>query len=135
MEILTMKKLLAVSAFVSLALLSTGPALSATLGDVEGQVLVNGVPGTQGQALAAGDVVTIGEQGGQASIVLAEGCSLTAGPGQVVTVPAAFQCPPPVAGGVDGAHAAAATGIGVLAAGGIGYVIGDDNDDDTPASP
>jgi ribosome-associated protein YbcJ (S4-like RNA binding protein) len=130
-----MKKLLMASALAALSLTSTGTVTAATLGNVEGQVLVNGVPGTEGQTLAAGDVVTIGEQGGQASIVLAEGCSLTASPGQVVTVPAAFECPPPVAGGINANHAVMATGIGLLAGGGIGYAIGDDNDDDTPASP
>ena len=131
-----MKKLLIASALAALSLTSTGTVTAATLGNVEGQVLVNGVPGTAGQTLAAGDVVTIGEQGGQASIVLAEGCSLTASPGQVVTVPAAFECPAPVAGGTNTNFTALATGIGVLAGGGIGYVVGDDNDDDdTPASP
>jgi ribosome-associated protein YbcJ (S4-like RNA binding protein) len=127
--------LLIASAAASLALLSNGDAVSATLANLQGQVLVNGLPATEGQTVAAGDVVTIGEQGGQASIVLAEGCSLTASPGQVVTVPAAFECPPPVAGGINANHAVMATGIGLLAGGGIGYAIGDDNDDDTPASP
>lgn len=133
-----MKKLFIASAFASLALLSNGPAVSATLANLQGQVLVNGVPATEGQTVAAGDVVTIGEQGGEASIVLAEGCSLTASPGQVVTVPAAFQCPPPVAGGITPGYAAVAAGVGLLAGGGIGYAIGDDDDDDDhdrPASP
>jgi ribosome-associated protein YbcJ (S4-like RNA binding protein) len=135
MEISAMKKLFIASAFASLALLSNGPAVSATLANLQGQVLVNGVPATEGQTVAAGDVVTIGEQGGQASIVLAEGCSLTASLGQVVTVPASFQCPPPVAGGINPSQAAIATGLGVLAGGGIGYAVGDDNNDDKPASP
>jgi len=132
-----LRKLLIASAAASLALLSNGPAVSATLANLQGQVLVNGLPATEGQTVAAGDVVTIGEQGGQASIVLAEGCSLTASPSQVVTVPAAFECPPPTAGGIDSTYAAVVTGAGLLAGGGIGYAVGDDNndDDDTPASP
>jgi hypothetical protein len=130
-----MKKLLIASTLVTLSLASISATTAATLSNIQGQVLVNGVPGTEGQTLAAGDVVTIGEQGGQASVLLAEGCSLSASPGQVVTVPAAFQCPPPMAGGINATHAAMIGGIGLLAGGGIGYAVGDNNNHDHRASP
>jgi hypothetical protein len=130
-----MKKLLIASALATLSLATAGTASAVTLNDIQGQILVNGEPGTEGQALATGDVVTVGEQGGQASVVLAEGCTLLVKPGQVVTVPTEFQCAPPVAGGINPTHTAIAAGIGLLAGGGIGYAVGDDDDDDHPASP
>ena len=131
-----MKKLLIASALSTLSLAMAGTASAVTLSNVQGQVLVNGAPGTDGQALAAGDVVTIGEQGGQASVALAEGCTLPVKPGQVVTVPTEFKCAPAVAGGMNPTHTAIAAGIGLLAGGGIGYAIGDDNNHhDQPASP
>jgi opacity protein-like surface antigen len=131
-----MKKLLFASTLAALSLATAGAASAVTLNNIQGQILVNGVPGTEGQALATGDVVTVGEQGGEASVVLAEGCALSVKPGQVVTVPAEFKCAPPVAGGINPTHAAIAAGIGLLAGGGIGYAIGDDNNDHHhPASP
>lgn len=134
-----MKKLFIASALAGLAFGAADTALAATLANVQGQVLVNGAPGTEGQTLAAGDLVTVGELGGQASVVLAEGCSLPAQPGQVVSVPAAFDCAAPPAAGGGGTGMSTSiltTGLGVLAGAGVGYAIGDDDDDnDRPASP
>ena len=132
-----MKKLFIASALAGLAFGAADGALAATLANVQGQVLVNGVPGTEGQTLAAGDLVTVGELGGQASVVLAEGCSLPAQPGQVVSVPAAFDCAAPPGGGGTGMRTSVlTTGLGVLGGVGVGYAIGDDDDDnDRPASP
>ena len=81
--------------------LSAMPALAAeqaplaTLSQQQGTVLVNQgevfATAQEGQALQAGDRVLVME-GGEATLVFADGCALPVGPGSLLEVPAVSPC-------------------------------------------
>jgi hypothetical protein len=116
------------------------PAIAATLGSVQGQVMVNrgnGYQSVQGTVeLNPGDVVVV-NPGGSAQLSYADGCSVQVAVGSVVTVAEQSPCVTQTTG-PQGFAPPGGLGIFLLstgvAAGAVVYLLST-NDKDKPASP
>ena len=118
----------------------SAPAIAATLGSVQGTVMVNRGGGYQPvygpTEVNPGDLVVV-NPGGSAQIAYADGCSVPVQTGGVVTVgaqsPCATQTTGPGGPGL-GSPGIFALGVGV-AAGTVGIFLATANDKDKSASP
>ena len=119
-----------------------GPAFAATLGSVQGVVMVNrgnGYQTVQGTVqLNPGDVVVV-NPGGSAQLSYADGCSVQVQVGAVVTVGEQSPCATQTTG-PQGPGFAPPGGLGIfllsvgVAGGAVAYLLST-NDKDKPASP
>lgn len=101
-------------------------AIGATLQPMQGRIELNSQSVKGPRTVKAGDIVTAGADG-SATIVYADGCTLTVNPGTTVRVPAQSPCN---LGAAD-----FLVGGAVVAAGVGGAIILSQDDDDKPASP